>query len=313
MTTREYDVCLQMGHVARKKGGTGTTGHRGSEQDFVKVIGPKIQAQLISYGLTCALIGADDKRPSASVFLALHQDGSPSPSARGASVGYPVHGDGETLAKIWKARYTMAGWPNGFRPDNYTIGLHWYYAFGGLRRWWWKKARFDSAFLIEHGFATTVSEENWMWDHTDQIVDADASAIAQFLGKLDRVKIPQTSGDNMVYFFKSGYLAFYWLSTAGEWSALTSATGERFIAEGHLNFELLADEADGLRARLARAHRLDESTAPWTVVQTTAAGIHDPYGDTTQLPAPNIQLPDFPAQVPPITEFTGTISITAAQ
>jgi len=178
---RQYDVCLQMGHVARTKGATGTAGHRGSEQAFVKILGPMVYDRLVHAGLTVALIGADDPRPTAEVFLALHQDGSGSGSAHGASVGYPVHGDGATLAKIWKARYTLAGWPFGFRPDNYTTGLHWYYGFGGLRRSWWKQAKFASAFLIEHGFATTVSEENWMWDHMDQIAGADADAIVQYL------------------------------------------------------------------------------------------------------------------------------------
>lgn len=113
----------------------------------------------------------------------------------------------------------------------------------------------------------------------------------------------------MLYYHKAGYLAFYWLSTGGEWSAVSSSTGERFITAGHPSFELTAAEADGLRARLAKSHRLDESTATWTVVQTTAAKIHAPYGDTTARPSVSpVTLPPFP-DAP--TSFTGTVTLEA--
>jgi len=152
---RSVDVVVQQGHVPRMYGTTGTAGVRGTEQAFALEIGPRITQHLRAAGLTVALIGADDPRPTAEVFLALHQDGSDDPGARGASVGYPRYGDGATLAKIFKARYTLAGWPNGFRADNNTIGLHWYYGFG-WNRYSKRLARFDAALLIEHGFATTV-------------------------------------------------------------------------------------------------------------------------------------------------------------
>ncbi len=114
----------------------------------------------------------------------MHQDGSDDPGARGASVGYPRYGDGATLARIFKARYTLAGWPDGFNPDNYTTGLRWYYGFG-WNRYSKRLARFGAALLIEHGFATTVSEDNWMWDHLDVIAKVDADTILQYLGKLE--------------------------------------------------------------------------------------------------------------------------------
>lgn len=186
----EVDVVIQMGHVARTSGATGTddrrrpknvsSGYKGSEQDFVKVLGPMIRDRLVAGGLTCDLNGADDILRPADVFLALHQDGSGSTTAHGASTGYPIHGDGHILSDIWKARYTLAGWSWGFRRSNYTVGLHYYFAFAGLRRWWWKRAKFASAFLIEHGFATTPTEQDWMWSHLDKIADADADTILQF-------------------------------------------------------------------------------------------------------------------------------------
>jgi len=186
----EVDVVIQMGHVARVRGGTGTSGHRGSEQDFVKRLGPMIRDLLLAGGLTVDLIGADDKRRPADVFLALHQDGSRNKSASGASTGFPIHGDGEILVKIWKARYTTAGWPYGFRRSNYTVGEHYYYGFGGLRRWWWKRAKYAAAFLIEHGFATNPDEENWMWDHLPEIAKADADTILQYFKQLPEDHVP---------------------------------------------------------------------------------------------------------------------------
>lgn len=290
----EFDVVVQMGHVGRGRGATGTSdkrarsdGWRGSEQDFARQIGPRIKTRLESAGLSVALIGADDRRPTAEVFLALHQDGSRRVDSHGASVGYPVHGDGDVLAKIWKARYTLLGWPFGFNPDNYTIGLHWYYGFGGLRRWWWKRAKYDAAFLIEHGFATTPGEEDWMWDRLDQIAEVDADTILQYLGKLGAISSISFSGDNMIYYFKADYLAFYWIATAGTWSAITTGTAETLIKAGHPALDLTSDLpgnptaiANGLRKRLARWGRLDESTAPWTAAQTAAVGLNPPYGDT---------------------------------
>jgi len=100
VTLRDVDVVVQMGHVARTTGGTGTSGHRGSEQDFVKILGPKIRNRLTRAGLTVALIGADDPSPTASVFWRCIRTGRTIRQCSGASVGYPVHGDGATLAKI---------------------------------------------------------------------------------------------------------------------------------------------------------------------------------------------------------------------
>lgn len=245
---RNFDVCVQQGHVARTRGATGTAGHRGSEQAFVKILGPLIADKLRAAGLTVALVGADDNLPTAEVFLALHQDGSSSGKAHGASVGYPIHGDGKTLADIWKAQYTVIGWPYGFRKDNYTVGLHYYYGFGGLRRTWWQRAKFSAAFLIEHGFATTVSEENWMWDHIDAVAGADAATIIQYLRKntsgapmpirklqsilnmfsnaglrVDGIRGPKTAAAVRAYQVKLS------IPSTGVWDSATQAAHDKFL------------------------------------------------------------------------------------
>lgn len=169
-----YDVVIQLGHCFRRRDATGTAGHRGTEQAFVAKLGPMMVASLHDFGLTARTVLADEVIPSSTVFVALHQDGSSSKRAGGASIGYPpTNNEGRELGQLWKASYQKAGWSFGFRPDNYTRGLRYYYAF--------KYTNAKAKFLIEHGFATNVQEENWMWDQMHLIAHANAEAIARYL------------------------------------------------------------------------------------------------------------------------------------
>ena len=162
------DVVIQLGHCYRTRGATGTSGHRGSEQDFVSKVGLKAREELIAIGVDAVALGADAFLPDSEVFVALHQDGGPV-GARGASVGYPANSPASpAVAKYWKAKYQSSGWPSGFRPDNYTLGLRRYYGF--------RRNNSPVKFLIEHGFATNVYDEDWMWDNIDKCVDAVVDA-----------------------------------------------------------------------------------------------------------------------------------------
>jgi len=167
------DVVIQMGHVARRRGFTGTSGWGHTEQEFVRSVGARLNAALRNSGFKSELIGADDPVPDSRVFMALHQDGSTSSAARGASVGYPDGAGGERIAQLWKAYYAKAGWPSGFRPDNYTPGLRRYYGF--------RRSSADAKFLIEHGFATNQHDQRWMWDHLDEIALVGLRTVTHFL------------------------------------------------------------------------------------------------------------------------------------
>lgn len=167
-------VVVQMGHVPRTKGATGTSGHRGTEQEFARQLAPRIASRVEQLGHRCIVIGADDPIPACDVFIALHQDGSVNAAARGASVGYPAGSGNERWAQAWKARYAKAGWPGGFRPDNYSAGLRNYYA--------WKRTSAPFRVLMEHGFATNKADADWMWDNLDRVAQVHADTVAEMLG-----------------------------------------------------------------------------------------------------------------------------------
>lgn len=167
-------VVVQMGHVPRTRGATGTSGHRGTEQQFAIALAERIRLRVQQLGHRCIVIGADDPVPASDAFIALHQDGSVNPSARGASVGYPASRDNERWATAWKARYAAAGWPSGFRADNYTAALRNYYGF--------KRTTARFRLLMEHGFATNVADCDWMWDNLDRIAQVHADTVAELLG-----------------------------------------------------------------------------------------------------------------------------------
>lgn len=167
-------VVVQMGHVPRTRGATGTSGHRGTEQEFARQLASRIRPRVEVLGHRCIVIGADDKIPDCDVFVALHQDGSANPAARGASVGYPSGELNPGFAADWKVRYAAAGWPGGFRPDNYTAALRNYYAF--------KKTSAPVRVLMEHGFATNKADADWMWDNLDVIAQVHADTIGWHLG-----------------------------------------------------------------------------------------------------------------------------------
>jgi hypothetical protein len=143
-------LVVQLGHCYRRTGATGTTG----EQEYATKVGNACRALLHGRGgWSVRVILADDPASSyvGHAFFAIHCDGSTSPAARGASVGYRTP-EGQAAAQAWKRAYAARGWP-GFRPDNYTTALAQYYGTGtavarGNRR----------AVILECGFRTNAED-----------------------------------------------------------------------------------------------------------------------------------------------------------
>lgn len=146
-------LVVQMGHVGRppNSGSVGTTG----EQEFTKRAGPAC-VQLLDGrgGWRVKLIPADvaGAEYRGDAFVALHCDGSTSPSSRGASVGYQTT-EGATLAKAIKAAYDRLGWSGGWKADNYTAALAGYYGVANAVR-----AGNRRAMILECGTLTNADD-----------------------------------------------------------------------------------------------------------------------------------------------------------
>lgn len=163
------DVVLQLGHVPRTRGATGTL----REQEFVRALGPLIAQRLRAHGYRVFVIGADDAVPRSDAFIALHTDGSSNPARRGASVGYP-DSPGAHLAAAWKRAHQRLGYPGGWLRDNYTAALSGYYGF--------RRSAAPFRFLAEHGTTTNPDDEQWLFDNLDACARAHVDAINEVFG-----------------------------------------------------------------------------------------------------------------------------------
>ncbi|MGI9609654.1 MAG: N-acetylmuramoyl-L-alanine amidase [Acidimicrobiia bacterium] len=170
-------VYIQIAHYDRKRGATGTAGHRGTEQAYSYAVSYRVAWLLGAMGHEVRIHKADDPVTKTDAFIALHQDGSIHDSANGASVGYRDTRSKE-LAFNMKAAYQFVGFPSGFRPDNYTSALQFYYGTGRALA-----AGTSYAVIMEMGFATNWRDEEWMWNHMDNTALAIANAILITLGE----------------------------------------------------------------------------------------------------------------------------------
>lgn len=180
-------LVVQMGHCFRKTGATGTEG----EQPFAAEAAEAARLLLDGRdGWTVRKILADDDLVDyrGDAFVAIHCDGSTSPTARGASVGYRTP-EGQALGQAWKRAYAARGW-EGFRPDNYTGALSGYYGTGnavgqGNRR----------AIIVESGFLTNPEDRAILKAENGPV--RVALAIGDALGI--RLDPPQEEDDMSIY------------------------------------------------------------------------------------------------------------------
>lgn len=145
-------INVQLGHCFRTRGATGTAG----EQALVHAVGEEMRRLAHTHGLRVNLLLADDPVPWGNAFVALHADGSVNTAARGASCGYRTP-EGGHYGGLWKIEHQRAGYPAGFRPDNYTPGLRSYYGHGRA-----VAAGTRAAAIVELGFLTNASDRAWL-------------------------------------------------------------------------------------------------------------------------------------------------------
>lgn len=160
-------VVLQMGHVPRTSGSTGAPG----EQNYNRRVCSEAEEMIEQAGHRATVIGADDTVPRSDLFIAVHYDGSTSQSARGASVGYRNQAS-KVPAHEWKRAYARLGHRWGFRSDNYTRALRYYYGTGRAHR-----AGTPRAFILEGGFGSHPQEGAWL--RSPEGVTTNALAITE--------------------------------------------------------------------------------------------------------------------------------------
>ncbi|MGH9245141.1 MAG: LysM peptidoglycan-binding domain-containing protein [Acidimicrobiales bacterium] len=169
-------VVIQMGHVPRTVGKTGTW----REQELNRAIGERLHRLLTAAGHQSHLMGADDSLPvkRGDVFVALHGDSgnaqvarSGASTKRGASVGFP-DANGARIGAAWRAAHAAAGWPGGFLGDNNTTAMSGYYM-------WSRTAGFGFRYLAEHATLTNGADEAWIFANLDRAAAAHGAAIGQ--------------------------------------------------------------------------------------------------------------------------------------
>ncbi len=191
----EHSITIQMGHVPRTSGSTGTV----REQEFTKQLGVTLYFKLHALGWETHLVNADPPGrdyPDTKYFLALHCDGSSNSNVGSASFFYPPRDADESWnwGMLWAgAHQTVADYPFGFRKPNYVSSVSTgFYA--------WRKSRVpdnatpaDICLLVEHYFATNPKEAAWAWTpgRIDKMADAHVTALGKLAGH------PQTTESEM--------------------------------------------------------------------------------------------------------------------
>jgi len=167
------DVGLQLGHVGRTTGATGTGGCCGvTEQEYVQRLFDTVAPKLRAAGHTPIKIVADPPSyPAMDVFVAFHCDGSLDARARGCTFGFRDDLSNATASKgfgnLWRAAHNAIGYPGGNRPTNSTTNLARYYALEPATR-----AGAGRAIVVEFGFLTNREDNDWLVDNLDRVAEA---------------------------------------------------------------------------------------------------------------------------------------------
>ena len=173
-----FDIIIQMGHVGRTSGSTGTY----REQEFNKDLGYAINHILKdNKKLKYRLMGADDwlsSQPNkCTVFFSIHGDGSTNKQAAGFSCGFKIDTNQDFKEKLAVSYGNLCKFTR--RKDNYTSGLRLYYSWTPTTT---RPARVSAMYtcLLEHGFLTNDIEREWLFENINKIARHHADFILNF-------------------------------------------------------------------------------------------------------------------------------------
>lgn len=142
------------------------------EREWTPVVADEATRVLRAHGVSVVRQPADfDGSYNVAAAVFIHFDGSTSPCASGASIGY--HDQKYQLAAHrWRALYSQY-FPFGFQPDDFTKGLRDYYAFRQVQ------AR-DASLVLELGELTCPRQRAWLAPR----LQFEGQLLAYFLSRL---------------------------------------------------------------------------------------------------------------------------------
>lgn len=142
------------------------------EREWTPVVADEATRVLREHGVTVAREPADfDGAYDVDAAVFIHFDGSTSPCASGASIGYHEQRFA-SAAQQWRELYSRY-FPYGFQPDDFTAGLRDYYAYRQV------DAR-DASLVLELGELTCPKQREWLAPR----LAFDGQLIAYFLSRL---------------------------------------------------------------------------------------------------------------------------------
>ena len=204
-------VLVQSGHCYRTKGSTGTAG----EQAFNAACADLAVAELRKRGYAAQRLLADPplRDYRCDVFVAIHGDGSTSPTSHGGSVGWR-NTAGKALAQNWKAAYEAHGWVSGWHADNYTEALHLYYGTGNALA----MNGACRAIVVEGGFLTSPDDRAAMTSAEGhrRMALAIADAVDKTFGRKPPAPTPEDDVPNTTHEIADGALKYYLVRVPGE-------------------------------------------------------------------------------------------------
>ena len=176
------EIFIQAGHEGRTRGATGAESSYGREIDWTAQVADEATRILTDAGISVIRCSADHRRYSiVDLALSIHFDGSVSPCATGASIGYDDDTD-KPAADAWRklyANYFNYQW----KQDNFTRNLSRYYNFK------YTVTR-DAELVLEMGDISCPDQAIWLKNNLDHLGHIVAYFAASRIGKSHLIEQP---------------------------------------------------------------------------------------------------------------------------